>query len=128
MAKLQTPLHKACNDFRRYGTFAYGRSMVEARICTVLSHGLCGLEMQMIAKTSPDEGSRRSMANAVMRSFTGTHAFLLNFKAEKMSGLLLEGPRVTYCYLRLADCKACYFHDCKARAVQACYSIPLVCW
>ena len=53
----------------------------------------------MIAKASPVEGSRRSMANAVMRSFTRTHAFLLNFKAGKMSGLLLEEPLVTYCYL-----------------------------
>ncbi len=50
------------------------------------------------------------MANAVMRSFTGTHAFLLNFKAEKMSGLLLEESLVTYCYLRLADCKTFCFH------------------
>ena len=64
----------------------------------------------MIAKTSPVEGSRRSMANAVIRSFTGTHAFLLNFKAEKMSGLLLEESLVTYCYLRLADCNTFCFH------------------
>ncbi len=81
----------------------------------------------MVAKTSPVEGSRRSMANAVMRSFTGTHAFLLNFKAEKMSGLLLEEPLVTHCCLRLADCKACYYHWYKACAMQACYSIALAC-
>lgn len=64
----------------------------------------------MIAKTSPVEASRRSMANAVMRSFTGTHAFLLNFKAGKMSGLLLKEPQVTYCYLSRADCKASCFN------------------
>ena len=63
----------------------------------------------MIARTSPVEGSKRSMANAVMRSFTGTHAFLLNFKAEKMSGLLLEEPMVTYCCLRFVDCNASCF-------------------
>ena len=84
--------------------------------------------MQMIAKASPVEGSRRSMANAVMRSFTGTHAFLLNFKAGKMTGLLLEEPLVTYCYLRLADCKASCFHERQALAVQACYSMLSACW